>query len=387
MRNLELYVHIPFCIRKCAYCDFLSMSAGRDLQRQYIEALKKEIRAFPNAEQYCVSTVFFGGGTPSILPWEWTGDVMDTLQSKFSIAPDAEISLECNPKTADEEKLRAYRSMGINRLSIGLQSAHDAELAMLGRVHTRDDFEQTWRMARAAGFANINVDLMSALPGQTAESWKNTLECVLSFGPEHISAYSLIIEEGTPFYEMYREEEEQRSRGEIPEQLPSEEEERRMYEMTGELLSQAGMHRYEISNYARTGYECRHNIGYWKRTEYAGFGLGAASLLAQQGGGENRFTNPVRMQEYLSGGWSKKEELVLDRNDQMEEFLFLGLRMMEGIKENEFVRKFGKTVDEVYGEVIERQMANGLLARGGGRIFLTQEGIHLSNTVMAEFLL
>lgn len=381
MRELELYLHIPFCIKKCAYCDFLSMVAGEKEQRDYLEALKKEIREFPSAKEYHVSSVFFGGGTPSILPAVWIGGMMDTLREKFLIDPDAEISLECNPKTADEEKLRLYRSMGINRLSIGLQSADDAELALLGRVHTRDDFEQTYCLARKAGFSNVNVDLMSALPGQTAESWRRTLEYVLSLEPEHISAYSLIIEEGTPFYDAYHADDELRSRGDAPEHLPSEEEERRMYETTERLLSRAGLHRYEISNYAKYGYECRHNIGYWKRTEYAGFGLGASSLLS-----ERRLCNPVRMQDYLCGGWSKREQVILEEQDQMEEFMFLGLRMTSGIREHDFFRKFGKTVDEVYGKVLERQTANGLLARENGRVFLTPEGVSVSNTVMSDFL-
>lgn len=381
-RELELYVHIPFCVRKCAYCDFLSAPAGLPVQEAYVKALKKEIENFPYIEEYRVSTVFFGGGTPSILPADMICGLLGMIQDKFSFNTDAEISIECNPGTADGEKLASYREAGINRLSIGLQSADDKELALLGRIHTWEDFRRTYELAEKAGFSNINVDLMSALPGQTSASWERTLRRVLDMRPQHISAYSLIVEEGTPFYETYHEDVKRRDRGDTPEFLPSEEEERRMYHLTEQLLSEAGLHRYEISNYALTGYECRHNKGYWQGTDYVGFGLGASSLLHH-----SRYRNPAGMAEYLAGDFSGRECEVLTLEDQMEEFMFLGLRLMEGVREQEFSERFGIRIEEVYGEVLRRQEELELLKRNGARIYLTPRGIDLSNTVMAEFLL
>ncbi len=387
MRELELYLHIPFCVRKCAYCDFLSAPAGRDVQQTYVGALQREIRAFAGraAQEYFVTTVFFGGGTPSVLLASEIAALMDVMREGFVFASDAEVTIECNPGTADREKLRVYRDAGINRLSLGLQSADDKELAMLGRIHTWADFLRTYEDARAAGFDNINVDLMSALPGQTVSSWERTLRKVLALSPEHISAYSLIIEEGTPFYERYHEDDEIRRDGGVPHFLPSEDAERRMYEMTEELLGEAGLCRYEISNYARQDRECRHNIGYWRGTEYMGFGLGASSLV-DCSSGYARFRNPDDLTAYLRGDFSGREMQMLTVQDRMEEFMFLGLRLTDGISEAEFARRFGCPIDKIYGKVLEEQQGLGLLARHGGRVFLTPRGIDLSNLVMAEFL-
>lgn len=386
MRDLELYLHIPFCVRKCAYCDFLSAPAGRERQEEYLRALEREIEGFPGGEEYRVVSVFFGGGTPSILPGERIAELMELLRRRFRIEPDAEATLECNPGTADLQKLRAYREAGISRLSLGLQSADDRELALLGRIHTWADFVRTYGAAREAGFRNLSVDLMSALPGQTAESWERTLERVLALRPQHISAYSLIIEEGTPFYERYREDAKLRERGEQPKLLPSEEEEREMYRVTERLLGAAGLQRYEISNYALLGYECRHNIGYWDGTEYAGFGLGASSLL-ERDGARLRLRNPERMEEYLAGDFRNRETISLSEKDQMEEFMFLGLRMTRGVSEREFSERFGKSAEEVYEKPLRRLCAQGLLKRVDGRIALTERGLDLANPVMAEFLL
>lgn len=388
MKDVELYLHIPFCVRKCEYCDFLSAPAGREVQRAYKETLKREISCFEPEEAYRVVTVFFGGGTPSLLPEEWIGELMETLRDKFSFAPDAEISIECNPGTADEKKLCAYRQAGINRLSIGLQSADDRELALLGRIHTWKDFCRTYEAARGAGFSNINVDLMSALPMQTEESWERTLRSVLAYRPEHISAYSLIIEEGTPFYEKYAADDERRSSGECPKFLPDEEAERRMYEQTKQLLLQAGMHRYEISNYAKDGYECRHNRGYWQGVPYIGFGLGAASLMDDIVLGKRvRYKKADSLDAYLSGDFEQKDRQLLTQGEEMEEFMFLGLRLTEGVSASQFERRFGTSVDAVYGKVLKRQQELGLLKKCGERIFLTPRGMDVSNMVMAEFLL
>ena len=404
MKELELYLHIPFCAKKCAYCDFLSAPAGRKTQEAYVEALKREIHTFPEKEKYRVSTVFFGGGTPSILEAGKITEIMDLLHQEFLFLPDAEVTIECNPGTAGLHKLAEYRKAGINRLSLGLQSSKNQELSLLGRIHTWEDFLQTYEAARKVGFDNINVDLMSALPGQSVQSWRETLEAVLALCPQHISAYSLIIEEGTSFYETYHEDDERRSRGENPRYLPSEEEEREMYCMTEELLAEAGMERYEISNYALPGFACRHNIGYWNGTEYAGFGLGASSLLQlsrpyqkiekgipeleeKKTSGLYRVKNPDSMEKYLKGDFSEREYELLTRQNQMEEFMFLGLRMIKGISEKEFETKFGIRIDEVYQNVLKRQQTLGFLERKEGGIRLTSRGLDVSNAVMAEFLL
>ena len=382
----------------------MSAPAGRKTQEAYVEALKREIHTFPEKEKYRVSTVFFGGGTPSILEAGKITEIMDLLHQEFLFLPDAEVTIECNPGTAGLHKLAEYRKAGINRLSLGLQSSKNQELSLLGRIHTWEDFLQTYEAARKVGFDNINVDLMSALPGQSVQSWRETLEAVLALCPQHISAYSLIIEEGTSFYETYHEDDERRSRGENPRYLPSEEEEREMYCMTEELLAEAGMERYEISNYALPGFACRHNIGYWNGTEYAGFGLGASSLLQlsrpyqkiekgipeleeKKTSGLYRVKNPDSMEKYLKGDFSEREYELLTRQNQMEEFMFLGLRMIKGISEKEFETKFGIRIDEVYQNVLKRQQTLGFLERKEGGIRLTSRGLDVSNAVMAEFLL
>lgn len=400
-KELEVYIHIPFCARKCAYCDFLSAPASSDTMHQYLEALLQEIREFPWEEEYEVSTVFFGGGTPSILPAEWIGRILETLEERqgdggsdyagrvWKPVPAAsesvsarEITIECNPGTADFEKLRAYHEMGINRLSLGLQSADDQELKCLGRIHTWEEFLDTYQAARRAGFENINIDLMSALPGQTEASWESTLKKVLALKPEHISAYSLIVEEGTPFYERYEEDVKRREAGEACIALPSEEEERRMYALTEQYLASAGMYRYEISNYAKPGYECRHNIGYWRRTDYVGFGLGASSLLKNV-----RYRNPEDLSSYLKKDFSGREKEKLTIPDQMSEFMFLGLRMTEGVSEQKYSETFGVRMEEIYAEPLRKLIDENLICRGNGQVYLTDRGRDLANPVMAEFLL
>lgn len=402
MKKLELYLHIPFCVRKCAYCDFLSAPAEYQKQKVYQQALLQEIRNFPQREAYEVSSVFFGGGTPSIFPAEWIREIMDVIRTKFHIDQDAEITIECNPGTADEEKLHAYKAMGINRISFGLQSANDTELQLLGRIHTWDTFLQTYQAAQKAGFSNINIDLMSALPGQTAASWCETVQKVLQLKPKHISAYSLIIEEGTPFYEKYAQDARKREEGEQPEFLPSEEEEREMYHLTKRLLLESGLQRYEISNYAAEGYECRHNMGYWDGTEYAGFGLGASSLL-ESGGAYYRIQNTADIEQYLqvhkaSEGQNHEdffayqksigaEWIRLSEKDRMEEFMFLGLRMKKGVSEQRFEQRFQKKLRMVYGDVVQKQIEQGLLEEQEGYLSLTDFGMDVSNLVMAEYLL
>lgn len=382
-KSLELYVHIPFCVRKCEYCDFLSAPAGADTQQEYVRNLLLEIeQKGVRCTDYEVTTIFFGGGTPSILKAVWIADILNAIHRNFKVRKDAEITIECNPGTLTFEKLSIYKSAGINRISVGLQSASDAELRELGRIHTYEDFLKSYDLIRKKGFSNVNIDLMAALPGQTLKSYEQTLRRVLALKPEHISAYSLIIEEGTPFYEKYEADELLREKGEKPQMLPSEETERLMYERTKELLLAHGYERYEISNYARRGYACRHNIGYWRRENYLGFGLGSASLLENE-----RFHNTTDLTDYLGGDYLAYEQEKLDKKSQMEEFMFLGLRMTDGISTECFRQTFGLTVELVYGPVLEQQIADQLLRKEDGRIFLTERGLDVSNYVMAQFLL
>mgnify|MGYP001121660806 FL=1 len=363
-KPLELYIHIPFCIRKCAYCDFLSAPAAPEVQEAYVGQLLQEIAASKKLpEDYEAVTVFFGGGTPGILKGELLCSILRALRDRFSVREDAEITVEANPGTVNRDKLVQYREAGVNRISLGLQSADNQELKLLGRIHTWEQFLESFQLARETGFRNINVDLMSALPGQTTESVHRTLERVLALSPEHISAYSLILEEGTPFYKRYEGH---------PELLPSEEEERQMYYDTRDRLCACGYEHYEISNFAKPGYACRHNLGYWERTDYKGFGLGAASLL------ENvRYTNQTDLTEYLKGNFAGTEEPLTEQAVR-EEYFFLGLRKMEGVEPGRY--------REHYEERIQRLQAQQLLEEKDGRIRLTERGTDVSNYVMAQFL-
>lgn len=395
---LELYVHIPFCVSKCAYCDFLSWSADAAWRQEYVEMLVSEIRqAKESYKAYRVTTIFLGGGTPSILSAEQIERIFCALWESFRVEEDAEITIEANPGTVTAEKAEAWKRVGINRVSIGLQSAENMELKMLGRIHTYEEFLDTYRLLRAKGFCNLNVDLISAIPGQSVKSWERTLRKVAALSPEHISAYSLIVEEGTPFYAWYGEESkgrESQGAGTDPDRidggkrlpLPDEESERRIYEETEEILKEYGYSRYEISNYAKAGYECRHNIGYWRRTEYLGLGLGASSLIENR-----RFQNLSDYAAYQkavqSGSHIVKEEERLTQEDEMEEFMFLGLRMAAGICRSDFRNTFGKTVEMVYGDVIRTLEKQELLKCEEDRIFLTARGVDISNYVFEQFLL
>lgn len=380
-RPLSIYVHIPFCVRKCLYCDFLSAPFDDAVKERYVRKLQEEIRQkAPRYGNYQVQTIFFGGGTPSLLKEEWLFDLMKEIADGFHLCEKPEITVEVNPGTVTGKKLKAYHDMGINRLSIGLQSANEKELKALGRIHSAEEFFVTYENAVKSGFNNINIDLMSAIPGQTTASYRETLDKVLSLNPlpAHISAYSLIIEEGTPFYENTPE-------------LPDEETDREMYKITDDMLSKKGYHRYEISNYALQGYECNHNKVYWKRGEYAGFGIGAASLVDNV-----RFSNCRDISQYLeTRDFTKirENEQRLSVEEQMEEFMFLGLRLTCGISFREFEKTFGKSVEEIYPGVIENLKEQGLLLetfdQKGKRmgICLSELGLDVSNRVMAEFLL
>lgn len=379
-KELMLYLHFPFCVKKCRYCDFLSGPYPREIQREYLKALLKEIRRrCGELSGRPVSSVFLGGGTPSLLEPEEVDAVLRECRKILPMREDAEITMECNPGTADSRKLHGYREAGVNRLSIGLQSPREEELRLLGRIHTWEQFLETYRLARKAGFGNVNIDLMSALPGQNLKKWQENLSRVLSLDPlpEHLSVYSLILEDGTELFEMERKG---MLCGDLA--LPSEDEDREMYHATAGILKKYGYEQYEISNYARPGYACRHNCGYWTRREYLGLGVGAASLL-----GEKRFCNERDIRKYIKDPFAGRQEEVLERKDVVEEFMFLGLRMLEGVGRKEFRERFGKSMDEVYGEVIRKNCGDGLLRDDGERIRLTERGLDLANYVMARFLL
>lgn len=376
-KTLGLYLHIPFCVQKCRYCDFLSFPVADAEKRTasvdpYVRRFCREIQdRGKQCGDYRVDSLFFGGGTPSLLSGDQMKRIMEQIKESFRLSEDAECSMECNPGTATADTLRAYRSAGINRLSIGLQSACDRELQRLGRIHNLKQFEDCFRWARQAGFTNINIDLMSALPGQTRESYEKTLRFVAEHNPEHISAYSLILEEGTPLYE------------ENP-VLPDEDTDRLMYEDTKRILREYGYHRYEISNYAKEGRECRHNCKYWTRGEYLGMGLGASSQMKHA-----RFQNVTDLTSYMEAADPTLAESRsnLSPKDEIEEFMFLGLRLTAGISEENFRQSFGTSLDAIYGTVLKRLTEEKLLVREKGTLRLTDYGTDISNYVLAQFLL
>ena len=369
--KISIYLHIPFCVRKCLYCDFLSAPGSDEVRERYVKRLIREItEESVNYGHYKVKSVFLGGGTPSLLtPWQIT-EVMESVRKNYSLEKDCEISIEANPGTVSEDKAAAWMNAGINRVSIGVQSLVDEELRLLGRIHTVRDFYQTYKTIIKSGFSNINIDLMTAIPGQSPDSCRATLQAVadLEVKPAHVSAYSLIIEEGTPFYQNRPV-------------LPDEETERELYKITYEFLRNEGYQRYEISNYALPGFACRHNQVYWKRGNYVGFGIGAASMV------ENvRFSNGRDIETYLRYGAQKEQVQKLTVEEQMEEFMFLGLRLTRGVDLEEFHMRFGKTAEEIYGKQIITFERQGLMEREGMRLRLTPRGIDVSNTVFAAFL-
>lgn len=382
---LELYVHIPFCEKKCDYCDFLSMPASLNEKKLYYEALLKEINEKKGlAEEYQIVSIFFGGGTPTSIPSEWLVNILKTILEVFEVEDTSEIEIttEANPGTLTRQKLEDYYKAGFNRLSIGLQSTDNKELKCLGRIHTYEQFLENYKVAREVGFHNINVDLMSALPGQTVLSYEKTLQEVLSLRPTHISAYSLIIEEETPFYSRYGE------KGAQVRELPGEDNDRAMYHLTKKLLGEHGYHRYEISNYSLDGMECRHNVGYWTGVEYLGLGLGASSYIK-----EMRYHNETDLATYVhmieTNTDMKREVHQVTIGEQMEEFMFLGLRLVRGVSKKQFMERFHKTMDEVYGDVLARLERKQLITMNAedNMVALTEEGIDVSNYVMAQFLL
>jgi oxygen-independent coproporphyrinogen-3 oxidase len=370
-KDIALYIHIPFCKQKCRYCDFVSFAGKESVAQEYKNALIKEINAF--SCEKTVKSIFIGGGTPSAVDSGIICDIMDSVGKKFNISKDAEISMETNPGTLTDEKLKDYKSCGINRLSLGLQSCDNALLKMLGRIHTYEDFLKSYELVRKNGFNNVNVDLMFALPNQSVETWEKTLQNIISLSPEHISAYSLIIEEGTPFFYMYE-------RGELT--PAAEDKDREMYYTARDILSENGYNRYEISNFAKEGMECKHNMIYWQGGDYKGFGLAAASLI-----GNTRYKNTEVAAEYLKGNYLDNEcTEELTESDRMAEFMFLGLRCTEGISKKKFEKLFGKDIYTVYGEQLKKFINEKLLKENGDMIALTDRGIDISNMVFCEFL-
>lgn len=374
--GMELYLHMPFCVRKCAYCDFLSFPTDQETQNLYTRRLREDIDAM--GKKYGdipVDTIFIGGGTPSVPDSALIVGIMEHVRKAFHVAEGAEISMEANPGTVTREKLTDYRRAGITRLSFGLQSANDRELKLLGRIHTWAEFLESFHLARECGFTNINIDLMSALPGQTRESWKDTLKRVTDLNPEHISAYSLIIEDGTPFGEKYGSEEGRKL-------LPDEDSEREMYHETKRFLRDCGYERYEISNYAKPGRACRHNIGYWTGLPYLGLGLGASSYMDGC-----RFAVNSDMKQYLEekpGMFTDVEKLT--KKDMEEEFFYVGLRMTAGVSLPEFERRFGVSAKDVYPGLMEMFVEEKAAVFQGDRFVLTDYGLDVSNYIMAQFL-
>ena len=376
-KEMMLYIHIPFCVRKCAYCDFLSFAVEENTMQRYLEVLLREVKE--KGKEYrskTISSIFIGGGTPSLLSGAQVKMLMDSVRGSFSVQEGAEITIECNPGTLTEEKANAYYNAGINRISFGLQSSNDEELRLLGRIHTYHEFENSYNLARKAGFTNINVDLMGALPKQTKEGFLSSLEKVILHNPEHISMYSLIVEPGTPFYEKYSEG------ASFEEDLPSEETERGIYYAARDVLKVHGYEQYEISNFAKTGYACKHNLGYWERKEYLGVGLGASSLIENR-----RFKNTESLNTYLKSVFSPNELQELSISEQMEEYMFLGLRKTGGVSIKKFQNLYGKKIETIYGTWIQKMKKDGLLLEEGERLLLSLRGMDLANYVMQGFLL
>ncbi len=369
---LGIYVHVPYCVRKCNYCDFCSRGIGTaSVEDRYIDRLISEIESYSEHGKLPVDTIYFGGGTPSLLSAHQLERVVSALNLTFNVEKNVEFTLEANPGTVDEAKLRDFRSLGVNRLSLGVQSVNAEELSSLGRIHTPEDFIRSFSTARECGFDNVSVDLMYGIPNMTRASLRRTLDTVLDLCPEHISLYGLIIEEGTPFYEI---------QDTLP--LPSVDEECDMYYDAASLLSLHGYSHYEISNYARTGYESRHNLKYWRLSEYVGFGASAASYF-----GGRRYVNTRSMREYISSARLKYEtEEILTPEDMAYEYVMLGLRLREGISLDSYRRLFGRDFLDGRRGVIDRLVKEGLAELSTERFALTERGFYVSNSVLAEIL-
>lgn len=374
MNKLGLYIHIPFCRSKCLYCDFPSYPCMEDYMVPYVKALCIEIEETAKNKEF--SSAFIGGGTPSYLSVEALQILSRTLK-KIKRTSNFEFTIECNPNSFNEEKLKIFKDMGVNRLSIGLQACQNRLLKKLGRIHSLEDFTYGFKLARELGFENINVDLMFGIPEQSVEDFRETLKYIVSLKSEHISAYSLIVEKGTPYYKMNEQ-------GKL--KLPGEEAERQMYILARDFLKKCGYNQYEISNFSLHGKECRHNIIYWELNDYIGCGASAHSYFHGL-----RYRNEDNVREYIK----KKlncESVVVERHlnslkDNMEEFMFLGLRKIRGVSVEEFKKRFNININDIYGNVIKKYTDNKMLIFRENRLFLSEYGIQVSNSIMCDFIL
>ncbi|MBQ7872349.1 MAG: radical SAM family heme chaperone HemW [Clostridia bacterium] len=370
-RNLGLYIHIPFCRTKCLYCDFCSFVSRDEQQREaYVGALLREIEA-RGTKDYSVDTVYFGGGTPSLLSAEQIGRILGEIKESFNVSPDAEITLECNPMTvSDGDKyFKELRALGVNRLSLGVQSAVDGELKLIGRRHSFEDAKATFLAARGAGFENISVDLMLGIPSQTLDSLRASANQVIKLAADHISIYSLQLEEGTPLYRM-------RERYSLADDDTAAD----MYELVVKMMKDAGYRHYEISNFARGGRESKHNCKYWRLDEYLGLGLAAHSDF-----GGKRLENTRDMERYLGGEWLEAASDISNSEREFE-FLMLGFRTADGISKSEFLARFGVGFDEKYGEKMEKFKKMGYFCEKGDALALTESGFEVSNAILTEIL-
>ncbi|AEY66509.1 radical SAM family heme chaperone HemW [Clostridium sp. BNL1100] len=375
--NAGLYIHVPFCSSKCNYCDFNSYAGKINLAENYFKSMKKEIELYKeNMKDYLIHTIFIGGGTPSAVNDRYISEILEKCRTEFNISANCEISIESNPGTLSIEKLKAYKNAGINRISMGLQAHQDKLLKYLGRCHSHKDFSQSVKNARDAGFENINADVIFGIPGQTLDDWKETLGYLISLGINHISAYSLKIEEGTKFGSMEEE-------GVL---VPVEDElDREMYHYAVDYLSEKGLKQYEISNFAKEGYECKHNLTYWKCVDYLGLGAGAHSCLK-----DIRFSNEVSIEGYID--YLKREdkpvyeEFPLELTDKMSEYMFLGLRLTKGVTGKEFFQRFNQNLFTKYNDSLERLKNKGLIEITGDSVKLTRLGFDLANQVFVEFV-
>lgn len=370
--SLGIYIHIPFCRHKCNYCDFNSYVADAKTRSAYVDALCAEI-ARADAPQDSVDTVYFGGGTPTVLPPGQLVRVLDTLRRRFTLTDDCEISTECNPATIDRAGFELLRRGGFNRISMGMQSADDKQLKILGRIHGFEDCRRCVRDARTAGFENLSLDLMSGIPEQNLESWLASLEAAVSLSPEHISCYALRVEEGTPFADMDLE-------------LADDDQSRKMYDRCVEYLKSCGYYRYEISNFAKCGFESRHNMKYWLCKDFVGFGAGAYSCAFDE-----RYSNIANTADYIdainNGKTAVDNRIPLSRDDKMSEFVYLGLRMDRGINISEFKKRFSADIYDIFGDAPEKNIKRGTIIRKGDVLKIAPEFVYVSNSILADFVL
>jgi len=388
--SIGIYIHIPFCKSKCYYCDFNSYSGREHLAGSYFDALISEIKnSAASLSERPVKSIFIGGGTPSLVDPKYIASLLEVCSKYFKIEPDAEISMESNPGTLSYESLKAHKAAGVNRLSVGLQAWQDRLLESLGRIHRRRQYVENMEAAFRAGFRNINTDLIFGLPGQTFDDWAETLEAVTAIGCSgadtgttsasgltHLSCYSLKIEEGTDFGD----------RLEAGTLIPADDElDRKMYHYTVQFLAQKGFRHYEISNFAKPGFECKHNLVYWKAQEYAGFGAGAHSYLNHR-----RFNNVEGIEKYIEAVGTLHEDIqLIGRQEAMSEFMILGLRLIDGVSAVEFEARFGVNIREMYGDKLERLVKQGLMTKErdySERYRLTTLGLDLANRVFVEFI-